>query len=186
MLYVCFCIFFLLFFCEVFIISLSFDLWFIFSVFSLYLCLFFFFYFVFFFFKQKTAYEMRISDWSSDVCSSDLLLARGSILAAAHDHTHAGGQSGFCLCADQFVALIVPGSPFAVPENPELGPGVGQHGGGNIAGVRAVLARLAILRAHADLLDLASALMNPDNCRSQCDLPLHVSFFSPVTRDRHR
>src|SRR3546814_10836359 len=30
-------------------------------------------YFVyFFFFKQKTAYEMRISDWSSDVCSSDL------------------------------------------------------------------------------------------------------------------
>src|SRR3546814_2410273 len=29
----------------------------------------------FFFFKQKTAYEMRISDWSSDVCSSDLLFA---------------------------------------------------------------------------------------------------------------
>src|SRR3546814_19421318 len=29
--------------------------------------------FVFFFFKQKTAYEMRISDWSSDVCSSDLV-----------------------------------------------------------------------------------------------------------------
>src|SRR3546814_5979004 len=29
----------------------------------------------FFFFKQKTAYEMRISDWSSDVCSSDLLAA---------------------------------------------------------------------------------------------------------------
>src|SRR3546814_13585444 len=29
----------------------------------------------FFFFKQKTAYEMRISDWSSDVCSSDLQVA---------------------------------------------------------------------------------------------------------------
>src|SRR3546814_2203233 len=29
----------------------------------------------FFFFKQKTAYEMRISDWSSDVCSSDLAAA---------------------------------------------------------------------------------------------------------------
>src|SRR3546814_3526982 len=28
---------------------------------------------LFFFFKQKTAYEMRISDWSSDVCSSDLV-----------------------------------------------------------------------------------------------------------------
>src|SRR3546814_8071526 len=38
---------------------------------SAYLCLFVLFYFVFFF-KQKTAYEMRISDWSSDVCSSDL------------------------------------------------------------------------------------------------------------------
>src|SRR3546814_3139206 len=31
---------------------------------------------VFFFFKQKTAYEMRISDWSSDVCSSDLHVVR--------------------------------------------------------------------------------------------------------------
>src|SRR3546814_9206781 len=38
----------------------------------LYRLLLFVFYFVFFFFKQKTAYEMRISDWSSDVCSSDL------------------------------------------------------------------------------------------------------------------
>src|SRR3546814_2394280 len=34
----------------------------------MWLCLF------FFFFKQKTAYEMRISDWSSDVCSSDLVV----------------------------------------------------------------------------------------------------------------
>src|SRR3546814_5037611 len=31
-----------------------------------------------FFFKQKTAYEMRISDWSSDVCSSDLVYPNGS------------------------------------------------------------------------------------------------------------
>src|SRR3546814_10295044 len=31
---------------------------------------------LFFFFKQKTAYEMRISDWSSDVCSSDLRAAK--------------------------------------------------------------------------------------------------------------
>src|SRR3546814_2868158 len=45
--------------------------------FVLWLFMFFVFFFVFFcffffFFKQKTAYEMRISDWSSDVCSSDL------------------------------------------------------------------------------------------------------------------
>src|SRR3546814_5533119 len=38
------------------------------------------FFFYFFFFKQKTAYEMRISDWSSDVCSSDLKLGRLDIL----------------------------------------------------------------------------------------------------------
>src|SRR3546814_5588882 len=35
---------------------------------------------MFFFFKQKTAYEMRISDWSSDVCSSDLRHAAVAIL----------------------------------------------------------------------------------------------------------
>src|SRR3546814_5882318 len=34
-------------------------------------------YYFFFFFKQKTAYEMRISDWSSDVCSSDLSMCCG-------------------------------------------------------------------------------------------------------------
>src|SRR3546814_4274382 len=45
---------------------------------------------VFFFFKQKTAYEVRISDWSSDVCSSDLK-ARDrerdavAVLAVLHD-----------------------------------------------------------------------------------------------------
>src|SRR3546814_7275577 len=39
-----------------------------------------------FFFKQKTAYEMRISDWSSDVCSSDLVLA---VLGQRHVHVHA-------------------------------------------------------------------------------------------------
>src|SRR3546814_8284242 len=39
-----------------------------------YLCVYVFVVFlIFFLFKQKTAYEMRISDWSSDVCSSDLL-----------------------------------------------------------------------------------------------------------------
>src|SRR3546814_1628837 len=36
----------------------------------------------FFFFKQKTAYEMRISDWSSDVCSSDLMTDHARELAA--------------------------------------------------------------------------------------------------------
>src|SRR3546814_8487126 len=41
---------------------------------------------MFFFFKQKTAYEMRISDWSSDVCSSDLVAFEcpGALLVAQH------------------------------------------------------------------------------------------------------
>src|SRR3546814_1414191 len=38
----------------------------------------------FFFFKQKTAYEMRISDWSSDVCSSDLLANNNRDIANVH------------------------------------------------------------------------------------------------------
>src|SRR3546814_15344185 len=36
------------------------------------------------FFKQKTAYEVRISDWSSDVCSSDLVAARAAGLGTRH------------------------------------------------------------------------------------------------------
>src|SRR3546814_4979363 len=46
---------------------------------------------LFFFFKQKTAYEMRISDWSSDVCSSDLarIVAVG---AGVRLCPHAGGR----------------------------------------------------------------------------------------------
>src|SRR3546814_4141990 len=39
----------------------------------------------FFCFKQKTAYEMRISDWSSDVCSSDLLLEARAVGVAGED-----------------------------------------------------------------------------------------------------
>src|SRR3546814_5176438 len=42
---------------------------------------------LFFFFKQKTAYEMRISDWSSDVCSSDLD-CRSQRVAARIEHAH--------------------------------------------------------------------------------------------------
>src|SRR3546814_4950608 len=40
-------------------------------------------YIAFFFFKQKTAYEMRISDWSSDVCSSDLSAVKESEVKGA-------------------------------------------------------------------------------------------------------
>src|SRR3546814_978715 len=49
--------------------------------------------FVFFFFKQKTAYEMRISDWSSDVCSSDLYVAPARDDAALDEAESAEGRS---------------------------------------------------------------------------------------------
>src|SRR3546814_10527783 len=57
--------------------------------------------FDFFFFKQKTAYEMRISDWSSDVCSSDLLFGDGGyfrgVLGADFRRIHAD-ELGFVFC----------------------------------------------------------------------------------------
>src|SRR3546814_4765392 len=52
---------------------------------------------VFFFFKQKTAYEVRISDWSSDVCSSDLPRQRQArhvarMLSAQIDYQQAAAE----------------------------------------------------------------------------------------------
>src|SRR3546814_8806959 len=63
----------------------------------------------FFFFKQKTAYEMRISDWSSDVCSSDLHHRRVDlVVATARDphprvtwHPDGGGRTGPRVDPDQ-------------------------------------------------------------------------------------
>src|SRR3546814_3462785 len=78
----------------------------------------------FFFFKQKTAYEMRISDWSSDVCSSDLLQDNGG-----------RARNGIHEVSDQFVKFLLIGA-FVVREhvkhlNDEVDPlrrAVGQIG----------------------------------------------------------
>src|SRR3546814_18382815 len=53
---------------------------------------------LFFLFKQKTAYEMRISDWSSDVCSSDLRIAasRRASCATTSASRAEKGQSSAC------------------------------------------------------------------------------------------
>src|SRR3546814_14943457 len=45
-----------------------------------------------FFFKQKTAYEMRISDWSSDVCSSDLTEVKGFGRQKGHTELYRGAE----------------------------------------------------------------------------------------------
>src|SRR3546814_4258131 len=54
--------------------------------------------FLFFFFKQKTAYEMRISDWSSDVCSSDLRAPAGPD-AAWPQRAVPAGAAALAACA---------------------------------------------------------------------------------------
>src|SRR3546814_5739466 len=73
--------------------------------------------FVFFFlFKQKTAYEMRISDWSSDVCSSDLT----ALLYVSHD---LGALSQICdriaiMYAGTIVEMAPTGALFEAPRHP--------------------------------------------------------------------
>src|SRR3546814_4262175 len=79
---------------------------------------------LFFFFKQKTAYEMRISDWSSDVCSSDLQLYRRAA-------RRAGGEGGVPLrCAGALcrrsAAIVARGVPGR--RNPECDVGRDQGG----------------------------------------------------------
>src|SRR3546814_20555132 len=91
---------------------------------------------LFFFFKQKTAYEMRISDWSSDVCSSDLVALRVQrrlgpgrgkrtilivlyILLARPDKLD-GGRSTLC-DLDGLLHII------EVAATPESSPGIGDR-----------------------------------------------------------
>src|SRR3546814_1731662 len=69
-------------------------------------------YFCFFFFKQKTAYDMRISDWSSDVCSSDLRARTAAIdrcgapgVDAEHARRRAVGQYRVARGDDEQIAL---------------------------------------------------------------------------------
>src|SRR3546814_8101546 len=70
---------------------------------------------IFFFFKQKTAYEMRISDWSSDVCSSDLVMAFASGAAQPQQQANASrsGQT-FRDCADCPEMVAVPPGSFTM------------------------------------------------------------------------
>src|SRR3546814_11809863 len=93
-----------------------------------------------FFFKPRTAYEMRISDWSSDVCSSDLLAAR----LDDGRHRHAGGGQR----RDAAVGAVVVGEErdlaarrdaVALDIDP---PGIGQHA-----------PRLVVVAEHAGPLD---------------------------------
>src|SRR3546814_7711004 len=63
-----------------------------------------------FFFKQKTAYEMRISDWSSDVCSSDLNLRKGQVVVGQERHRNLARELALMAVdfLDEGLAGIVP------------------------------------------------------------------------------
>src|SRR3546814_8279047 len=94
----------------------------------------------FFFFKQKTAYEMRISDWSSDVCSSDLREPRGNPADFTGDQFIAEDRDDARQRAHPAQAFAA--RSFAAPAH-RLGPGegaddrgerFGQHNAGRAAG----------------------------------------------------
>src|SRR3546814_6860789 len=65
---------------------------------------------VFFFFKQKTAYEMRMSDWSSDVCSSDLQCSQLSGLWARANGCGDPGSYSSCKGHPPSARSTAPGS----------------------------------------------------------------------------
>src|SRR3546814_11318235 len=90
----------------------------------------------FFFFKQKTAYEMRISDWSSDVCSSDLFnLSRFFQLVIFYTCTGKAGATAMAISMERAAAarasftkarfqgigheFVSGGGFFRVPASPE-------------------------------------------------------------------
>src|SRR3546814_7286271 len=90
-----------------------------------------------FFFKQKTAYEMRISDWSSDVCSSDLRAAR----------RHVGEH-----VADRAVLIV----GFLI------GEAVGEGGVGGVLRKQLARTKRALRRGREQFArDLADALLHP-------------------------
>src|SRR3546814_11222687 len=83
---------------------------------------------IFFFFKQKTAYEMRISDWSSDVCSSDLVWSEPAMVDKAAAEFADLGK--FMQAAEELygpyrwgrydVLVLPPSFPYGGMENPTL------------------------------------------------------------------
>src|SRR3546814_19625173 len=69
---------------------------------------------LFFFFKQKTAYEMRISDWSSDVCSSDLDYIKRVIGLPGDTIQMRAGQvilNGIPVPRERIADFVIPQSP---------------------------------------------------------------------------
>src|SRR3546814_7970264 len=140
-------------FSLVLIFVLSF-LWFIVWTGLFLMCLYLLCFFFFFFFKQKTAYEMRISDWSSDVCSSDLHVSAhdgaGVVAPGIQPQSHCRHSRG-----DQVDSA----------SRRHAGPAAKPHGGlrvgaGPAAGMGAVPRPVAVLRRRH--------LKRPETGRASC------------------
>src|SRR3546814_1690105 len=79
-----------------------------------------------FFFKQKTAYEMRISDWSSDVCSSDLIDRKGfgkHLFARARYNADGSENPDFVLNKPAYrnARILIAGDNFGCGSSREIG-----------------------------------------------------------------
>src|SRR3546814_1722820 len=129
---------------------------------------------VFFFFKQKTAYEMRISDWSSDVCSSDLNRIPGvpkHYLRAELLYKHPGGfyagpnveWAPGHYYADNANTLTV--NPYALL-NLKAGFDAGKHGSVYVEGRNLTDKRYISTVAIAGVASAASEIFNPGTGRA--------------------
>src|SRR3546814_16433321 len=93
---------------------------------------------------QKTAYEMRISDWSSDVCSSDLTLAMQHATTADRAPPHAGIDTAATPMAASGLDKRYDGQPALDHVSLQLEPGtvlglIGRNGAGKTTLIRALL-----------------------------------------------
>src|SRR3546814_9516043 len=130
----------------------------------------------FFFFKQKTAYEMRISDWSSDVCSSDLAreavhrrpdLGRGVERVGAGALQYLQRDRGFAV--EQRTQRIIIGAYFDPGDLTEPGElAVGTSLDDNRS--KFFLGRKAALHVERDLLRGGGVRLPPDAARGDFDI----------------
>src|SRR3546814_6934127 len=85
--------------------------------------------YILFFFKQKTAYEMRISDWSSDVCSSDLQVAA----AVSEGPVASPWPAETILLAKDLIPALAGRAYFTIPDEHIVWSGKGSDLAGAIA-----------------------------------------------------